>query len=201
MQTGWTVPQRAPARPSWRHHRHAAVARKMPTDKSRGAGRVHSGIPCAPCAPCCCKESLRGFTPIAATSCSTGATVGSPEWRKGSIQGPSAGMGWTPFDVMTRVGAAKRWAMTVWRGIKPIYSLRYGLFAIFFLLKWESPPAAGQVEKGGVASEARIRRYFSLPLCCHMFDGRFWPLLPLQQETSRTSDGERSQYTRHAPFS
>lgn len=58
-------------------------------------------------------------------------------------------------------------------GIEPIYFLLYGLFAFFFLLKWESPPATGEVEKGGVASEARVRRYSSLLLCCHLFDGRF----------------------------
>lgn len=90
------VPQLA-ARPACRR------ARKMPAGKSRGAGRVHSGIPCAPCAPCCCKESLRGLTPVDPTSCSTGRP-----WAR--LSGAEArfrvlpGVGWTPFDVMTRVG-------------------------------------------------------------------------------------------------
>jgi hypothetical protein len=54
--------------------------------------------------------------------------------------------------------------MTVWREASNRFIFYcMGFFAVFFLLKWESPPATGEIEKGGVASDARVRRYFSLP--------------------------------------
>lgn len=52
--------------------------------------------------------------------------------------------------------------MTGWRVASNRLTVCCPGLQLFFLLKWESPPKAGECEKGGVASESRSRRYLLL---------------------------------------